>query len=736
MRLTPLALAMMASSVLVGCGGSSDSNDNTNQGPGPVLPPPPELLNFAIVGIATDAPVANAAVEVQIGGQVYSVQADDSGIYQLAFEYEAGSLGDDEMVVITATGEGSQDHIRLISQLGSFKAIQAQAGDNGVLEPSESSRTSITQISTALHLLAQDTGVSLSDDAALAEAEAQIESAQLLELAALIKVLADNPEFTPEQGTILELLTPANGQTVEQAIEDYLLANGLMDESGQWSASFAAALAEATTETLNDQAVTRAFSADELVGLHVVTETPAPGWVAGSGTLIQFYQDGRAEVQNPNASGYMMRDNLSADWQVTAQGQVVLTYDDDALGLLQFEELSREEVAERWGESVVPAVFESFEEVKMLPTQRQYLRDSLIRLSDGVVNTIAMVRESKVLIVLDEMGIEWSGTLPYYTESQQTTHSWHLPGDVASVWQTAPTGSWALPLPASIKGLYDEVAWEYSVAQQVTLTEDGDVLDAQGSALGEWRFADGVLSVDTESGWSVTILPYAEVDGLLSAAVLTNQGTIRDSDISWIAQFDQATSTLEQDLVQPRPFVLNAWINTWQASVSEDGLLDPASAIWGYLMQEDGTMYRVYPDRWTDGGSEWVPGDYYFYAENLFNWTWQKEGAHEFSYQGERDYGSVKMDRKRNWTAIRTLSDGRHLVLERSYMRWDYYDTPEQNFEGVFILPRINVLAPLDLSQYDELYQRSESVCSLPWFESCSYNPAPMTTESLTLPRD
>ncbi|MBY6095281.1 hypothetical protein [Ferrimonas balearica] len=736
MRLTPLALAMMASSVLVGCGGSSDSNDNTNQGPGPVLPPPPEPLNFAIHGIATDAPVANAAVEVQIGGQVYSVQADDSGIYQLAFEYEAGSLGDDEMVVITATGEGSQDHIRLISQLGSFKALLDQAGDDGVLEASESSRTAITQITTARHLLAGDTGLLLSDDAALAEAEARVDSAELLELAALIKVLADYPEFTPEQGTILELLTPENGESVEQAVERYLQDNGLMDEAGRWTAAFAAAVRSAATQTLDDPTVTPAFKADELVGLHVVTETPALGWVEGAGSLIQLYQDGRAEVQSPGASGYLMRDNLSGEWQLGQGGQVVLTYDDDALEPVQYAELSREEVADLWGESIVSFVFNDNEEQKMVATQRQQVSDTFIRLTEGTLNTVAVVNESKLLLALDKMGISWTGPLPSFSEGMRTTQSWRLPGEVVSVWQTAPTGSWALPLPASIKGLYDEVAWEYSVAQQVTLTQDGDVLDADGGALGEWRFADGVLSVDTESGWNVTILPYAEADGLLSAAVLTNQGTIRDSDISWIAQFDQATSTLEQDLVQPRPFVLNAWINTWQASVSEDGLLDPASAIWGYLMQEDGTMYRVYPDRWTDGGSAWVPGDYYFYAENLFNWTWQKEGAHEFSYQGERDYGSVKMDRKRNWTAIRTLSDGRHLVLERSYMRWDYYDTPEQNFEGAFILPRINVLAPLDLSQYDELYQRSESACSLPWFESCSYSPAPVTTESLTLPLD
>ncbi|MBW3138870.1 hypothetical protein KUV56_04895 [Ferrimonas balearica] len=736
MRLTPLALAMMASSVLVGCGGSSDSNDNTNQGPGPVLPLPPELLNFAIVGIATDAPVANAAVEVQIGGQVYSVKADDSGIYQLAFEYEAGSLGDDEMVVITATGEGSQDHIRLISQLGSFKTIQAQAGDNGVLEPSESSRTSITQISTALHLLAQDTGVSLSDDAALAEAEAQIESAELLELAALIKVLADNPEFTPEQGTILELLTPQSGQSVEEAIEDYLLANGLMDDSGQWSEAFAAALAAATTETLNDQAVTLAFQADELVGLHVVTETPAPGWVAGSGTLIQFYQDGRAEVQNPDATDVAMYDNLAADWQVTEQGQVVLTYDDDARTMTRVIYLSHEEIADLWGDEVLPLLPEQYGGVIPIVTQRQHVRDTFTRLTEGEVSTVAMVSEGRILLALDLMDGNWVGELPSYPDNQQMTYSWRLPPQVTSLWETAPTGTWVLPLPKNLKYLYEDAAHDYSVAQQVTLSDDGDVLDAEGKVFGEWRFADGLLSLDTVSGWSVTILPYAEVDGLLSAAVRTNQGTFRDSEVHWIAQLDQATSTLEQDLVQSRPFILNAWVNTWQASVSEDGLLDPAAAIWGYLMQQDGAMYRVYPEQWSDGGSAWVPGDYYFYAENQFNWTWQKEGAHEYSYQGERDYGSMMMQRKRNWTSIRTLPDGRHLVLERSYVSMDYYDNPEWDAEGVFILPRINVLAPLDLSRYDEMYQRSESACSLPWFESCSYNPAPMTTESLTLPRD
>lgn len=701
MRLSKVALSLMAITTLAGCGGS---DDNTQ------APPLPQTLTFSIQGIATDAPVANATITATLGDQTLTTTADEDGLYTLEFEYEEGSMSGDEMVVLSAQGEGDQGHIELISQLGSFETLNEQAGDDGVLAQDESSRTAITQVSTALHLLAEDTGVELTSDDALAEAEAQVETEALLELSALIKVLADNPEYTPEEGTILELLTPEGEESVEEAVDAYLEENGLVDENGEMTEAFEAAFQEAAEETVNDPAVTLAFTAEELLGANIFTTSVTQGWVALSGDVLNLAADGTASVSDPNVYSYFLGADVGSEWAITEENRLVVEYGDNQQESYTF--LTLAEVAERWGQTAANTLAPNWQEGQLRVVQST---DAIkfTKLTDGAESKVAIEVSRTFTLDPTSAGLAWEGDLPSYQESElEATGVLHIGSQVASRWDSAPEGTWALPMVTSIQGFYDTQAYDYLVHNEVTLAEGGSVLDTTGEARGKWSYAEGVLTI-ASGDWTVSYQPYAQSDALNSAIITLSKGEFEQSTISWIAQYDQDNASLADDLVQEMPYVLGAWINSWMASEGDPTRPD-FDTVYGYTFGEDGSLSWTFGTYYQPTTGEWIADQGYFETYYTAFQNWEQVGDHEYQLTGEIVYeGWATYSRKRNWTVITSMADGRHLVLERSIRTLDIIDENEQDQTGPFIFPRINVLSPVDLSQFEEEYQRSKEYGTL-----------------------
>nr|WP_241214347.1 carboxypeptidase-like regulatory domain-containing protein [Vibrio alfacsensis] len=103
MRLTKVGF-VISSALLASACSDDDSSPSVVE---------PAKLNFSIQGIATDAPVSNAAITATIGDKAFTTTADATGLYSLDFEYEDGSLTGSEMVQITAKGK----EIKLILNL-------------------------------------------------------------------------------------------------------------------------------------------------------------------------------------------------------------------------------------------------------------------------------------------------------------------------------------------------------------------------------------------------------------------------------------------------------------------------------------------------------------------------------------------------------------------------------------------------------------------------------------------
>ena len=156
------------------------------------------LLN--IVGVVTDAPIANADVTIAVAGTEQNIQADESGNYsaEIAVDDDAGS----QLVVISAKGQGEQSMAKLTSTLGSMNALLVQAGDDQVLDKTENFDVNVTNITTAKTALMsrENLGAPIDSDEKLAELGNAIDPQQMMNLATAIKVAIDKSADNKELG--------------------------------------------------------------------------------------------------------------------------------------------------------------------------------------------------------------------------------------------------------------------------------------------------------------------------------------------------------------------------------------------------------------------------------------------------------------------------------------------------------------------------------------------------------
>ena len=682
MRLTKVGLAVITALLASGCS-DDDSTSSAST---------PAKLKFSIQGIATDAPIANALITARIGDRTVTTTANETGNYSLDFEYNEDSFAGTEMVEVTAKGEGQQSHIELISQLGSFDMLLEQAGEDNILQQKESSRTAITQISTAMHFLTQQPGKEILNDEALVTAESQVDVEELLEISAIIKVLADNPNYTPEgDSSILDVLNSSE-EGVEKALEEYFANNQLIDESGELIPELSNAIEVAKQQTIDDPLVTPNFDAANLEGTYLLHSSVANGWVAGYGEVIRIDEESQAWLSD-SQTPYQLSSDKDSHWNLTPTGRLYISTLNSSESI---SVMSGEDIVQLFGDEakeVLPSL-DIWLEVK------QTLRGiTLTKLTKGAESKVATT--STYQHILDIPG---SVSLSTTTEVDSTAVL-SKTNNENEIWKEAPSGTWALPIIADIKGIYDEQAQDYLVHQQVTLEDNSTVVDSDGDNLGTWHFESGELSIKASEGWEVTYLPHRSEEGLISALVTVSVDSKEQSTINWLAPFSQEESTLKDDFLQEMPYVLGAWVNSWKASESNAGLPD-INTVYGYTFTQSGQASWT----WTSYDEEDNP---YFMTEYTSFQQWASPEEHQYVLKGTSDMYGYMRERERTWTTISTLENGRHLVLEQSNMRQGYTDAQEGFEEGYWIFPRINVLKPIDLSIYSETYQRSKDKGSI-----------------------
>jgi hypothetical protein len=249
---------------------------------------------LTLQGQVVDEPIPYATVTVTLNGVTYTTVADENGFYTL----DIATATISELVTIEATRRnenGETVPIDFVSLAGSFSKLLADA-DGGVLSSDKSQKTNITNVSTAEYVLLVEAngGTAPTTVEELQQAETKVDATELIELAAVIKLIVDGGQALPQQfNTILEFIQePAAVETFVAALPE-----------GELEATVAQIIAD------ND--LVAGFQVDQVPARYFVSFPAEPGFLPRGGDVYEFSTvrpNGCAGIGSGCTGYYMTRD--------------------------------------------------------------------------------------------------------------------------------------------------------------------------------------------------------------------------------------------------------------------------------------------------------------------------------------------------------------------------------------------------------------------------------------------
>ncbi|MBW8190899.1 hypothetical protein K0504_07610 [Neiella marina] len=700
MRLLSSTFIALPLLFLFGCGGGSSSSSGTETSPPSTEP---TIYTLTVQGIAADSILSDADVTLFIDNDKFVTTTISDGSFSLEIEYEEGDYDGDEFMTLHVEGSGSQSHIERYSHLGTLATLNSLAGSDDLLQQEQLSRLAPTNVTTALYLLSLESGVTITDDDSLAAAEASINAQTLANIASFIKVLSDNIDYIPSNKTAVDKLSGNDG--VQSAMAEYLADIDELDSDGQITENFADAMNQALADTISSSYVIQPITEAEAVGTHVSTLPVTEGWVAksqgsdvftlnsdGSGSInVQYYEDDAIDSAATNQL---------VQWSISENGVLALnSYSDVISTAVEYHDTLS--IGYYWGSDVVNQLFNDNFEGGNFNVTTQYADPQIIKLADGKV-----VIHYSVEKILDPTSYDadWEGEYPTYDESYMEVRTWHQGIEPAELWASEPIGSWVLPTVSEYKDWKATESASFLVPQVVELSDNYSVLDSDGSSIGKWSYDNGSVLLELKSDWDITIQPFAQADGLFSAVLTVTKNDYQLSQVQWIAENLPGSASLADDLVQELPMTLAVWTETWLASTTDDAE-SFFESISGYELTEGGTVSQIagYSDYSVESGTE--EAIYLKTSPRMANW--QALDDNSWLLFGDTDFSDeLNLSQERSWQQVATRSDGSHIVLEHGYYQYSG-DDADQYQSGYYILPRLNVVSPYDLSTYEEEYQYS-----------------------------
>jgi hypothetical protein len=256
-------------------------------------------------GRAFDAPLANAVVTATIGGKTFTTTADANGNYELPVTSDTLN----QFISLTAAGVGAQSTVKLTSLVGEVNAVASSLASDGTVSAANAATLNVTHVSTALAALATaaNGGTAPSTQAALTSSTAQVGADGLLQMAAVIKLVADS-------GVPLPAGVADTAALVNNASTYNTFAQGQVQNN-------AAALQAATTAVTQDPNL---------------AVTP-PATIASTSTRVYYIGRGCCSLSalevtlKPDGSATVLDESLhAASWKV-ANGVTQLTYSTPAV---------------------------------------------------------------------------------------------------------------------------------------------------------------------------------------------------------------------------------------------------------------------------------------------------------------------------------------------------------------------------------------------------------------------
>jgi len=256
-------------------------------------------FDVTLQGQVVDDPIPNAQVTADVGGSQTVVVADAQG----SFTVDLTLATFDDFVSFNAIGGPGQDDVELVSLVGSAGDLHdATGGGVSVLTADDVQSLDVTHVTTAKTVLSEAAnGGAIASTTELSAAELEVDTLELLRLAATLKVIIDDPA----------VMLPAGFATTLSLARDPAAADAFAaDLQANNAASYNAAL----SETL----------AGAASGGFVPTDIEAPiystilrnlGVIVGD--RLVFNADGTA--QRTDARG-----TFDATWSISPTGTLLL----------------------------------------------------------------------------------------------------------------------------------------------------------------------------------------------------------------------------------------------------------------------------------------------------------------------------------------------------------------------------------------------------------------------------
>ncbi|HEA15083.1 MAG TPA: hypothetical protein ENH88_01250 [Pseudoalteromonas prydzensis] len=180
-----------------------------------------KVSNVTITGLVTDEPIANAELEIVVGGESFQVQANDSGRYTAVLNIDESSTK--KLVRVKAKGlDALNPGVEFVSQLSSVEKLLAQAGEDNTLDSNDNFGVNITNVTTAEFALLTRDGTEPTSEEELNSALLNVDADEKIQLATLIKIVVDNPEYSLPEGVNSTLELVANEQVAKQFEEEVI----------------------------------------------------------------------------------------------------------------------------------------------------------------------------------------------------------------------------------------------------------------------------------------------------------------------------------------------------------------------------------------------------------------------------------------------------------------------------------------------------------------------------------
>ena len=175
---------------------------------------------LTLQGVVSDGPIANAKVVATLGTQTFSTDADAQGRYSLPVKTSRPA----DFLSLVAAGVGSQSAVVLSSLVGEIAGLAAQA-KNSQLNSDTTPALQVSHLTAAMTGLLAQAGALPATDAALAEAMQKLNTEDMLDAAALVKLVVDGGVALPEGISSTQALL-ASATTLSSFARAQRAANG------------------------------------------------------------------------------------------------------------------------------------------------------------------------------------------------------------------------------------------------------------------------------------------------------------------------------------------------------------------------------------------------------------------------------------------------------------------------------------------------------------------------------